>query len=297
MTASQLRLPPAALPALVTPFDGAGKLDTASQEHNIRIMTDRGVAGFLIAGSTGEGPYLLPGERADLLAIARRSAPQAFFLCGVAAQSVIQATRQLDELREADAALVVTPNMLAPTADHQVRYYRAVADAATLPVWLYTVPAVTGYNLPVEAVIELSAHPNIVGVKDSSGMPERIDEIRRNCPDNFMIYAGASRALAASRRAGADGAITASSNYAFSLVDSLVGHSPADAALDTLQSELTELAAIVEAHGIPGTKAAATAAGLMAGVPRPPLLPLEPAEAAGVSEAVGSFLDSSLSIQ
>jgi len=296
MTAHQLRLPPPALPALVTPFDGAGELDGASHEHNIRILTDRGVSGFLIAGSTGEGPYLLPGERTHLLTIARRKAPQAFLLCGVAAQSVIQATRQLDELQEADAALVVTPNMLAPTAAHQVRYYRAVADAATLPVWLYTVPPVTGYNLPVDAVIELSAHPNIVGIKDSSGMPERIDQIRRNCPDNFMIFAGASRALAASRRAGADGAITASCNYAFSLVDRLVGRSPADAAVDALQSELTELAAVVETHGIPGTKAAATAAGLMAGEPRPPLLALEPAAAAGVSEAVGSFLDSSLSI-
>ena len=212
-------------------------------------------------------------------------------LCGIAAQSVAQATHQLGELQEADAALVVTPNMLAPTVDHQIRYYRAVADAATLPVWLYTVPAVTGYNLPVEAVIALSVHPNIVGIKDSSGMPERIAEFRQNCPENFRIYAGASRALAASRRGGADGAITASSNYAFSLVDRLVGRSPEDDAVDALQAELTSLAALVEAHGIPGTKLAATRTGLIAGAPRAPLLALDAATAAEVSEAVGLFFD------
>jgi dihydrodipicolinate synthase/N-acetylneuraminate lyase len=283
--------PPRALPALVTPFDSTGELDAAAHDHNIGVLTERGVTGFLIAGSTGEGPYLLPGERAHLLAIARQKAPRAFLLCGIAAQSVVQATHQLGELQEADAALVVTPNMLAPTPDHQIRYYRAVADAATMPVWLYTVPPVTGYNLPVEAVITLSAHPNVVGIKDSSGMPERIAEIRQNCPGSFMIYAGASRALAASRRAGADGAITASSNYAFSLVDNLVGRSPDDDGLDALQAELTGLAAIVEAHGIPGTKTAATRTGLMAGAPRAPLLPVDEGTDADVSETVGSFFD------
>ena len=122
-------------------------------------------------------------------------------------------------------------------------------------------------------------------------MPDRIDEIRQNCPEDFRIYAGASRALAASRRVGADGAITASCNYAFTLVDSLVGRPPEDPAVDALQAELTEVAAIVEAHGIPGTKTATTRAGLTAGMPRPPLLALDDATAAVVSEAVDAFLD------
>jgi dihydrodipicolinate synthase/N-acetylneuraminate lyase len=290
-TSSPLRTPPAALPALVTPFDAAGDLDATAHDHNIGLLAERGVTGFLIAGSTGEGPYLLAGERGYLLSIARDKAPHAFLLCGVAAQSVAQARQQIRGLEEADAALVVTPNMLAPTPDHQIRYYRAVADEATLPVWLYTVPAVTGYNLPVDAVIALSTHPNIAGIKDSSGMPERIAEMRQNCPDDFMIYAGASRALAASRRVGADGAITASGNYAFNLVDSLVEHSPEDEAVDTIQAELTELTAVVEAHRIPGTKIAATRAGLIAGMPRAPLAAVSDGVAAEITDAVGSFLD------
>ena len=283
--------PPAALPALVTPFDGAGQLALEAHEHNIAVLTARGVTGFLIAGSTGEGPYLLPGERASLLAGARRRAPNAFLLCGIAAQSVAQAIHQLGELEEADAALVVTPNTYAPDGERQVVFYRAVAEAAAVPVWLYTVPAVTGYNLPVDAVVALARHPNIVGIKDSSGMPERIDEIRRRCPEDFLIYAGASRALAASRRHGADGAITASSNYAFRLVDGIVGRSTDNDGVAGLQSELTELARIVEAHGIPGTKTVATLVGLMAGAPRSPLLPLDHDTASLLRGAVGSFLD------
>ncbi len=283
--------PPAALPALVTPFDGAGHLAVEAHEHNITVLTERGVTGFLIAGSTGEGPYLLPGERASLLAGARRRAPEAFLLCGISAQSVAQALHQLGELNEADAALVVTPNTYAPNGERQVVFYRAVADAAAKPVWLYTVPAVTGYNLPVEAIVALAGHPNIVGIKDSSGMPERIDEIRQKCPEDFLIFAGASRALAASRRRGADGAITASANYAFHLVDDIVDRSPGNDGVAGLQSELTELARVVEAHGIPGTKTVATLVGLMAGVPRSPLLPLDRDTAAMLRAAVGSFLD------
>ena len=284
--------PPAALPALVTPFEGGGGLDAGAHDHNIRALSDRGVTGFLIAGSTGEGPYLLPGERAYLLAIARDVAPDAYLLCGIAAQSVAQALRQISELeKSADAALVVTPNMFSPTVERQITYYRALADEANKSVWLYTVPSVTGYNLPVEAVIELATHPNIVGIKDSSGIPERIDEIRQNCPDDFLIYAGASRALAASRRVGANGAITASSNYAFELVNNIVSRSPDDDAVDGLQSELTNLAGIVEAHGIPGTKTAANLVGLTAGVPRAPMRPLDEKQDAELRDAIGALLN------
>lgn len=283
--------PPAALPALVTPFDDAGDLKADAHHHNIDVLGERGVTGFLIAGSTGEGPYLVPGERAYLLAIARDAAPNAFLLCGVAAQSVAQALRQISALEQfADAALVVTPNMFSPTVERQILYYRAIADEAAKPVWLYTVPSVTGYNLPVEAVIELATHPNIAGIKDSSGIPERIDEIRQNCPDEFLIYAGASRALATSRRVGANGAITASSNYAFDLVNNIVSRSPDDGAVDGLQSELTELAEVVEAHGIPGTKTVANLVGLRAGVPRAPMLPLDETKDAELRETVGPLL-------
>lgn len=285
-----LRPVPAAMPALVTPFDAAGVIDESAHEHNVAHLAGRGVTGFLIAGSTGEGPYLLPGERRTLLVAARRAAPGSFLLGGVAAQSVAQATAQLAELDDADAALVVTPTAFVSSVEHQVGYYSAVADAATKPVWLYTVPKVTGYNLPVPAVVALATHGNIVGIKDSSGIPERIGDIRGSCPPGFLIYVGASSALAASRRRGCNGAITASSNYTFSLVDQLVKLDPADAAIDLLQARLTEVAGRVEAYGVPGTKAMATLAGLQAGHPRAPLATLDADSIDGLSKAVTSLL-------
>lgn len=278
---------PPTMPALVTPFDTAGDIDLGAHRANITTLTARGVTGFLVAGSTGEGPYLVEGERSGMLEVARDAAPEAFLMCGVAAQSVAQAAGQIAELELADAALVVTPTMFVATIEDQVRFYSAVAESSPLPVWLYTVPGVTGYNLPVEAVTELADLPNVVGIKDSSGIVERIAEMRRGCPDDFLIYVGASRAVAAARRLGADGAITASGNYAWGLVDDIVRHDPEDPAAEVVQQQLTDLAAIVEQHGLRGTKAAASLTGIEAGMPRSPLDPLNPEAAAALATALG----------
>ncbi len=271
---------PTAIPALITPFAANGDLDLNAHRTNIRTLVAEGVAGFLIAGSTGEGPYLLDGERAVLLDMSRKTAPGAFLMCATAAQAVAQAAQQLSELENADVALVVTPTMFAKTNADQVRFFTEVANLATLPIWLYTVPGVTGYNLPTEAVAELASHPKILGIKDSSGLVERIGVMRHACPDHFLIYVGASRAVAAGRRQGANGAITASGNYAWGLVDTIMSGVPDDPDVAAAQERLTGLAAIVEKHGVRGTAVAATLAGLHPGHHR---LPLDSLDAATVS--------------
>lgn len=254
---STTRPAPAAIPALITPFDGTGRLDLSSHSQNIATLAAMGVHGFLIAGSTGEGPYLLDGERSELLGAARDEAADAFLMCGIAAQSVAQAAQQLAEMDNADVALVVTPTMFAKTVEDQVRFFGEVANLALLPIWLYTVPGVTGYNLPTAAVEELASHPNVVGIKDSSGIVERITTMRHACSPDFLIYAGASRAVAAARREGANGAITASGNYAWDLVNTIVTGDLGDPDTAGAQARLTSLAATVEQYGVRGTKVAA----------------------------------------
>lgn len=277
--------------ALVTPFDSSGDIDTAAHGGNVETQLGRGIRGFVLGGSTGEGPYLESGERAHLVQIARRVAgSDVYLVCGIAAQSVRQAVGQANEIASAgaDAALVLTPTSLARGNHAAVgRYFEAVAEQSPVPIFLYSVPAVTGYELPVDTVVPIAEHPNVVGMKDSGGRPVHIKEIVQATPESFVLYAGSSSTIAQAMAAGAKGAITASSNYLPELLSSLVLHPrETGTGANSLQSRLTAVTREVEAFGVPGTKAAASAAGLAAGIPRQPLRPLAREDQARIAHIV-----------
>lgn len=260
------------MPALLTPFTATGELDIAAHAHNLGVLASAGINGFVLAGSTGEGPYLESGERKKLVATARTElSDEVFVICGVHAESVRQALAMVDEIAGAggDAALVVTPTTLVRERDHAVaHHFTCVADSSDLPILLYSVPPVTGYEIPTALVLDLAAHDNIVGIKDSGGRPERIKKWSDAVHSSFRMFAGASRAVSASMQAGAYGAITASGNYAWELI--AAAGSDAEGA-GHQQEALTHLTKAVESHGIPGTKVAAAIRGLEPGKPRLPL--------------------------
>ena len=265
--------PPEYMPALITPFTRSGEVDTRAHTHNLRVLSETGITGFVIGGSNGEGPYLEPGERSRLVKTGRRR--KAHFMVGISAESTRVAVRQVQEAAdaEADSILVMTPTTLARGRDEAVlRFYRTIADMSPLPVYLYSVPGVTSYNLPIELVWRLSRHDKVVGMKDSSGDVVRLQSIIDATPPGFILYSGSSRALTAAMAVGCDGAITGSGNYLPDLVLQIMAatkESPATAR--RLQKRLSSVSADVEAHGIPGVKAAAKAAGLDPGYPREPL--------------------------
>lgn len=261
------------MPALITPFTQRGEIDRKAHTHNMRVLADHGIEGFVIGGSNGEGPYLEPGERERLVKAARRR--KAHLMTGIAAESTRMALAQVAEATEggADTLLVMTPTTLSRGRDDAVvDFYRAVADRAKIPVFLYSVPSVTAYNLPIELIARLSRHDNIIGMKDSSGDVVRLQAIIDTTPGDFVLYSGSSKALTAAMAVGCDGAITGSGNYAPELVLRVLStarQDPAKARRD--QKRLSRLSSDVEAHGIPGVKAAARAAGLEPGYPRQPL--------------------------
>jgi len=271
------------MPALITPFDDAGEIDLAAQVHNISVATSVGARGVLIAGSTGEGPYLEPGERTTLVTAAREFDTDITVICGVSAESDRQALHHVHDAANgrADAVLVATPgslvrNRTSPIIDFFVR----IADESPLPVFLYTVPPVTAYELPVEAVLELALHPNIVGMKDSGGNAGRLEEIASVMSSDFVVYAGSSRALADSADRGAHGAITASANYAWQFADAAISGDR------SAQDDLIGLISVVEPHGVPGTKYAASLAGMHPAHARLPLRPLDSSVQARIRAAI-----------
>lgn len=272
---------PVYLPALVTPFTAAGELDLKAHAHNVKLLAEAGYEGFLLAGSTGEGPYVEPGERARLTKSVRRR--KTHIMVGIAAETTRAGLRLVDEAADAgaDSLLVLTPTTMARGRDEAVaRYFGAIADHSPVPVLLYSVPPYTGYSLPVPTIEKLARHRNVVGMKDSSGDVVRLQAIVDAAPKDFILYNGASRAFTAATAVGCYGAISASGNYAPDLVLEVLrqaGDNPTSARV--AQKKLTSLSSAVEAHGVPGIKAAAAGIGLKPGLPRQPLAPMARAAA------------------
>lgn len=264
---------PEYLPALITPFSQRGELDTKAHTRNVRVLAEKGIEGFVIGGSTGEGPYLEPGDRSRLVKAVRRR--KAHLMAGIAAESTRTALGLVSEVTDAgaDSLLVMTPTTLARDRDEAVlRYYGTIADRSRLPVLLYSVPRVTGYNLPVELIWRLSRHDNIIGMKDSAGDVVRLQSIIDAAPRDFVLYTGTTRAITAAMAIGCHGAITNSGNYAPEMVLATLASAKNDPSkARRMQKRLSRLSADVEAHGVPGVKAAAKAAGLEPGYPREPL--------------------------
>jgi 4-hydroxy-2-oxoglutarate aldolase len=269
---------PRLLPALITPFDQSGEIDLAAHNDNLSHLWDLGIRGFLIAGSTGEGPYLEPGERHHLVKASRDVLGDAYLACGIAAETVRQAQAMMSEAVDggADSVLVITPTTLTRNRLGYVEgYYEMVADAAPLPVLLYSVPPVTAFELPEDQVVRLSRHPNIVGMKDSGGDPVRMQRLVNAVDEDFCLFTGSTQAVTLALAAGAYGAITASTNYVPGLLLELVALAREDPikARDP-QQRVSRISALVEGYGIPGIKSAAGLAGLRPGLPRAPLAPL-----------------------
>jgi dihydrodipicolinate synthase/N-acetylneuraminate lyase len=269
-----MRTPPRLLPALVTPFTRSGEVDLGAHRHNLTFLTDQGVKGFLLAGSTGEGPYLEPGERRSLLETARKTlGKRPFLLSGIATETTRAAIAQAEEAR----------------GDHTAirRFYLELADSSSLPVMIYSVPLYTAYAIPTEVVVDLASHPNIVGMKDSGGDVARMAALVQATRD-FFLFTGATRSITFCVASGGYGAITASSNYLGPMVLDVIANarrSPRSAL--AAQAELTRIASAVEAYRVPGVKAAATVVGLQPGFPRSPLAPLSARDRKRIAAILG----------
>lgn len=266
--------PPVYMPALITPFKRNGDLDEKAHVRNVRSLAERGIEGFVLGGSNGEGPYLETEERERLVKTIRRR--KTHIMAGVAAESVRGALSAIAEVDEAgaDSLLLMTPTTLSRGREDVVRlFYETVAAQARIPVFLYSVPMITAYSMPIDTVVALSEHDNIVGIKDSSGDVVRLQSILDATPDDFILYSGSSKALTAAIAVGCHGAITGSGNYAPELVLDIMTkarENPIDAREP--QRRLSALSADIEQYGVPGVKAAAKAAGLEPGFPRLPLI-------------------------
>lgn len=210
------------------------------------------------------------------------SAEGKILIAGAGAESVHETVEIADRAASIgfDAALVLTPfyyrnQMHRP--DTQALFFRAVADRSKLPILLYNIPQVTGYALPVETIAALSHHPNIVGMKDSSGDLEKQAEAIRSVKPGFRILTGASASIAQALHNGASGAILALANpLPYACVTIWEAHRTREhEAAGDWQSRIVPASRLIAAkYGIPGLKYAMDLSGYYGGPPRLPLIPV-----------------------
>ncbi len=272
------------VPPLVTPFDETGAVRYDSFERNFDKYFDAGIRSFLVLGSNGESVYLEHSEKLKLIESARKRVPSYMTLLagtGVeTTQATIQLTREAAE-RGVDAVLVKNPFYYKSqmTFDVYHAHYTAVADASPVPVIIYNVPVFTGISLEARLIIELAKHPNIVGLKESSGDVRLISEVVWNTPkEKFAVLAGAAPVLYPNMMAGARGGIVALACAAPRAVATLyeaVAHSNYTRASDVQRIIAPAAAAVTAKYGIAGLKGAMSLEGFDSGVPRRPLLPLK----------------------
>ena len=266
---------------ITTPFRG-DRLDLDALRINIDRWSTTGVGGYVILGSTGERVHLDEREYLEVIETTRAAVPQGLeglaFIVGAGQQSVVGTVNEIQRAASAgaDAVLVITPHYYraAMTQDVLVNFYQVVADAAPVPVVLYSMPALTGIKIEPETIARLSEHQNIIGVKDSSNDIAGFTETVKLCPLDFAVLTGNGTVFLDALRAGATGAILAVAcvvpEMCVALYDAFKRGDEQSAS--ALQAKLTPLAtAVTTKYGIGGLKAALDLAGYKGGDVRAPL--------------------------
>jgi 4-hydroxy-2-oxoglutarate aldolase len=274
-------------PALTTPFAPDGSVSIADIKHNIARYNATGLRGYVAMGSTGESVLLSHAEwETVLVAVKEAAAPGKRLIAGTGAESTaetIEKTKRAAQLGY-EVALVKTPHYYKPAYKPEVfiAHYRRVADASPIPILLYSVPVFTGITLEAPEIGVLAQHPNIIGIKDSSGVVLRASETLAVVPLDFNLLVGSPATLLASVTVGAKGGILALASalpeLCVQLFD-LARRGPLDEARVLQTTLLKASAAVVSEAGIAGIKFVMDQRGLRGGIPRLPLLaPSEPAK-------------------
>src|SRR5499433_179450 len=167
------------LPPITTPFYPEGNVYFKKLEYNVERYSKTPITGLVVLGSTGEAIMLSDEERRNVLkaAIGAASAHKVM-IAGTGIESASETLRLTEYAASLgyDIAMVRTPHyyktQMKPA--NMLAFYRYVADRSPLPVIIYNFPQATGYDIPAEVVIQLAEHPNLIGIKESSGEVEKV---------------------------------------------------------------------------------------------------------------------------
>jgi 4-hydroxy-2-oxoglutarate aldolase len=281
-------------PPIATPFDHNGDIYPAKVRHNVEKWNRTALSGYVVMGSTGESVMLTADEKYTMWElVAQHAAPEKLLIAGTGMESVRETVALTNRAAEMGykAAMVRTPHYyknLINRADAQALYFRAVADQSRIPIVIYNWPQATGVDIPVEAVVALSEHPNVIAIKESSGNLEKVMQMIREVKHGFQVLVGSASTLWPSLLMGACGAILAYANAApYSVIAIWEAYRTREeaAGLDW-QNRIGRASALVTTkYGSPGLKYAMDLNGYYGGPPRLPLVVPTPEAKKEIEEA------------
>jgi 4-hydroxy-2-oxoglutarate aldolase len=281
--------------AVPTPFSTDEKVAFDKLEKNIEYWNSQPLSGLLVLGTVGEAFYITREERTAVWKFCENRLHSASkqFIAGTGAQSTSDTIDYVHLAQEsgADAAIVLTPSFFKPSQEALIKHYRDVADASSIPIMLYNFTGVTGVDLSSDTIIQLAAHPRIVGIKESGASISKFARVKAACPD-FLYFTGISSTLLSFLCLGGAGTFAALSSIAakplYAIQKEFEVHQFDQAR--KIQLSLAEVSETIELqYGIPGLKFAMDFMGLYGGSPRQPLQPLGEKGRAEISALLDVF--------
>ena len=270
-------------PPLTTPFvDDEVSIDNLIE--NILRYETKLLSGYVLFGSNGESVFLTKEEKLFLVRKTREHTNRTIIV-GTGMESIKETISLSNEAAEfgANFALVITPSFFKSEMKHHtfLNYYTKIADSVMIPVIIYNVPKFTNVNIETETILELSAHPNIVALKDSTENPARISELAANINSDFKLLVGTASVLYSGLLTGAVGGILALANIAPDAciqIINLIRERNFEKALEIQNKIIPVNKAVTAKYGVDGLKAAMDMMGYFGGHPRLPLDPLSEAQ-------------------
>jgi 4-hydroxy-2-oxoglutarate aldolase len=268
-------------PPIATPFTADGEVDYDALRFNAARWMATGLRGLVVLGSNGEAAFVDEDEAERIVGEVRALVPrERVLIAGTGRDSTratIEACRRAARVG-ADYVLVRTPTAFKAQLDAGAfeRHYVAIADASPVPVLLYDFPQSFGVTLPLPVIVRLAGHPNVAGMKESSGDVAQVADQVSRTPDRFEVVVGSAPTLYPSLVVGAAGGVVAVANVVPEICVRLfdLASSGRHAEALALQRHLTPLArAVTGTYGVPGLKIAMNLAGYRGGWPRAPLAP------------------------
>jgi 4-hydroxy-2-oxoglutarate aldolase len=278
-------------PPIPTPFEN-GMVAFDKLRTNLEKLSKTGITGIVVLGSNGEYVYLSEKEKRDVIEAVVRAVPDNLpVIAGTACESTAETIRLTCDGAELGvrAALLTTPHYYGGkmTDEALFQFYTAVADSVPIPVLLYNVPKFTHLNLTADLVSRLSRHPNIVGIKDSSGNVNLLGQYLNGSESNFKVLVGTAGVLFSGLALGCVGGIVALANVAPEACVKILEFVEQGNFEKARQLQLKVLPvnnAVTVTYGISGLKAAMDMLDYFGGDPRLPMLPAGDHEKTAVRE-------------
>jgi 4-hydroxy-2-oxoglutarate aldolase len=278
-------------PPITTPFVD-GKVAHDKLALNIEKWSQTGLKGFVVLGSNGEYVYLSPEEKRKAVeTVVQCTSDPMVVIAGTGCESTEETIALTNDCAKlgAHAALVITPHYFGGKMSEAalIHHFTVVADNSVIPILLYSVPKFTHVTVTAKVVSELSQHPNIIGIKESSGNVNLLGQYLNNMNPDFNVMIGTAGVLFGGLSIGCAGGVLALANVAPEScvkIFNLVKQAQFEEAKKLQLKMLPVNNAVTATYGVPGLKAAMDMLGYYGGEPRLPLLPASDKEKSEIKQ-------------